>query len=190
MRFNKFWRTSLFGTMVLAGIVVPLHAQNPASTFEELRSGLKLKDKEKIEITDENGQKLKARVSSITSQTLTVTVGKTRRDFDETQVMSIRHRRPDPWWNGMLIGLGTGAAIAVSANLAWCHDSYDCGAGWYVSSAIGTGLMGMGIGSLIDFSIRKHEQVFERKSRTVNNTLRVAPIANKDTRGAKLSFRF
>ena len=90
--------------MILTALAVPLHAQGPVSTFEELRSGLKLKEKETIEITDENGQKFKARIASLTDQTLTITVHGNRREFTESQVSAIRHRKPDPWWNGMLIG--------------------------------------------------------------------------------------
>ena len=65
-------RLTLF-SFGLAGITTQLHAQAPATTFEELRDSLKLTDKESVEITDDTGFKYKARVIAITDRAITVT---------------------------------------------------------------------------------------------------------------------
>jgi len=188
MNGKRISTTGILALLLLGGIEVPAYAQATPSTFDEVRSNLTLKQNEKIEITDENGNRLKGRVESFSAQTLTVSVKGVRRDFKESQVLEIRHRKPDKWWNGMLIGLGTGAGSLLVGSAIGCRG--DCDSEWYATAAFGGGLYGMGIGALVDFMIKKNETVFSRKSPSKISTLSVAPFSTKTKTGAKLSFRF
>jgi len=174
--------------LLLSLMEIPAWAQTIPSTFEQLRFELTLNQNEKVEITDEKGNHLKGRIVAFTEQTLTVSAKGVRRDFKESQVFEIRHRKPDKWWNGMLIGLGTGAGSALVLTAAACRG--DCYGEIFAEAAVGGGIYGMGIGALIDFMIRKNETVFSRKGPSRMTTLNIAPFSNRVATGANLSFRF
>ena len=187
MNLRKILHKLLPG-LFLSLMAIPAWAQTTPSTFEQLRSDLTLKQDEKVEITDVTGDHLKGRILAFTGQTLTVSAKGVRRDFKESQVLEIRHRKPDKWWNGMLIGLGTGAGSGLVLAAYACRG--DCYGEVYAEAAVGGGIYGMGIGALIDFMIRKHETVFSRKSPSGITTLNIAPFSNRVATGANLSFRF
>jgi hypothetical protein len=168
----------------------PLHAQTPAMTFAELRTSLQLREGESIEVIENNGSGYKARMNAISDSTLGITADGVRRDLAETQVREIRHKRPEKWWNGMLIGLGAGlAAAAVGV-------STECGSNDSECSAITTAVfvpvfsgIGMGAGAAIDFAIKKQEAVFARPGNE-SRSLRITPILSKKTAGVAIVLGF
>jgi hypothetical protein len=82
-------------------------------------------------------------------------------------VREIRHRKPDKWWNGMLIGLEADAvATIVGVTTACSPNDAECDA---IATAVFLPIfagIGMGTGAAIDFAIKKHETVFSRSSST------------------------
>jgi hypothetical protein len=191
MNQNQILRVPLAVLLAVSALVTPLRAQTPASTFEELRANLKLKEKETIQITEDNGAKYNARVASISGQTLTITAKGIQRDLTESQVREIRHRRPDKWWNGMLIGLGAGvAATVVGVTTACGSNDPECDA---IATAVflpAFAGIGMGAGAAIDFAIKKHETVFARSSSTTSRSIRISPVLNKGNAGVRVAFGF
>jgi len=184
----EIMRTSTLALVFATAVIgAPLYGQSPASTFVELQSSLQLHDNEKIEITDNSGNKLKGRAAGLSADTLKVNLNGAPRDLSESQVLRIRHRKPDKWWNGMLIGLGVGMGTGIVLAAA-CDDW--CGDNAYLNGALGGGLWGMGIGAGIDFAVRKHETIFENPGAKKNVTLHVAPIVNQNTQGVRLAVRF
>jgi hypothetical protein len=176
--------------LALIGLSVQLQAQAPAATFAELRSRSILDEGESIELTDDNGTIYKARFAAITGNTLVITANGVRRDLMESQVREIRHRRPDKWWNGMLIGLGAGLGAAVVGVASECgpNDS-ECSA---ITTAVFVPVfagIGMGAGAAIDFAIRKRETVFTRKV-AANRSLQFSPILAHRTTGVRVLLRF
>jgi hypothetical protein len=181
----------LLAWLLLWGAPLQLRAQQtPATTFEELRSSLKLKEGESIDVTEDNGSKYKARLAAITDRTLAITANGVRRDLMESQVREIRRRRPDRLWNGMLIGMGAGIAAAAVGVAGQCgaNDS-ECTA---ITTAVFVPVfagIGLGAGAAIDFAIRKHETVFARPGGG-NSTINIAPILAGRTAGVRVLLSF
>jgi len=174
----------------LIGLATSIWAQPPVSTFKELQAGMKLKDNESIEITEQNGTKYKAKLAGISDQAISIIAKGTRRDLSESQVREIRHRRPDKWWNGMLIGLGAGLAVAAVGVSAQCSNDSECQAiatAVFVPTFAG---IGMGAGAAIDFAIRKHETVFARSRSGTNRGMHISPILNNGNTGVRVTFGF
>src|SRR5262245_27021552 len=126
MKGRRHLKQSLKNLILFVALTAPLHAQAPATSFEELRAGLKLKENETIEVTDQNGDKYKAKMRGLSADTISITAKGVQRDLTESQVREIRHRRPDKWWNGMLIGLGAGVAAAAVGVATECQNDSEC----------------------------------------------------------------
>ena len=184
-----FRRTLSVGGLI--GLATSIWAQTPVSTFKELQASMQLKDNESIEITEQNGTKYKAKLAGISEQAIAIMAKGTRRELSESQVSAIRHRRPDKWWNGMLIGLGAGLAAAVVGVTTECgsNDS-ECQAitaAVFIPTFAG---IGMGAGAAIDFVIRKHETVYARSGPGTNRGMRISPILNNGNTGVSVTFGF
>jgi hypothetical protein len=191
MKVNRMLGRTIWSLLALIGLAAPLRAQIPAASFEELRTSLKLKEGEKIEVTEDNGTKYKARFNALSGDTLVITANGAPRDLTESQVREIRHRRPDKWWNGMLIGMGAGIGAGIVGVATTCspNDS-EC-------EAIATAVLvpafagiGMGAGAAIDFAIKKHETVFARSGVAAKGSVRISPILNKKTAGVSVALQF
>jgi hypothetical protein len=175
--------------LLLIGIPIHADAQAPATSFEELRSSFKLQPGQSIEITDDAGRHFKARLAEISSRSLGVVVDGQRRDIQESAVREIRQRRPDKWWNGMLIGLGAGAATGFGIAATTCGNDSECR--FYatlVAVPVSAGI-GAGAGALIDFAIKKHDTIFARPG-AAGRGLTISPILSPDKKGVKLAFSF
>jgi hypothetical protein len=181
---------TLSAIVLLAALATPLPAQAPASTFEELRTTLRLNDKEPVEIIDTAGAKHKGTVTALSGMTLSTVVNGTPRDFLQSQVREIRQVRRDSLVNGALVGLlgGIGAgAIAVRASCG-PNDS-ECAA---IASLVFIPTFaagGIGLGMLTDGLIKKHETVFAGSS-AASRGFHIAPILGKKTAGVSVSFGF
>ena len=162
----------------------------PSNSFQELRSRLKLTEGESVQITDDSGKRFKAKLARISDRSISVIVSGVQRELPESSVWEIRHRQRDVWWNGMLIGLGAGAAIGAATVVASCGGDTEC---QFYALAVGVPLfagIGAGAGAGIDFAIRKHETVYARPNAAGQRGFRVSPILSKDAKGASLSFTF
>jgi len=190
MNSNRTLKSTLWGLVLLGATVMPLQAQTSANTFEGLRSSLKLKAGESIEITEDNGQKYKAKIAAISDRSIVVTRKGDQRELVESQVLQIRHKKPEKWWNGMLIGIGSGlAAAAVGVGIACDLPDPECQAivgSIFVPTFAGAGA---GIGAAIDRAISKHETVYSRSGVSLER-MRVTPILGKNTAAVRVSFGF
>ena len=179
----------LFSLLVFVGFAGPLRAQTPASTFDDLRSTLRLKTNETVEIFETTGVKRKVKIESVTDKSIFFTEQGIRGELAESQVLQIRHKKPEKWWNGMLIGLGAGVATTVVAVNRTCGSDGECD--FYATAVflpVFAGL-GMGIGAAADRVISSHETVFVQPN-SQGRTVRVSPILNKHNAGVNVSFRF
>jgi hypothetical protein len=123
---NGMLRRAIMASLLWTGLVAPIRAQNPAATFEELRTNNKLKEGETIEVTEASGTKFKARIAELSPKISVMTATGARRDLTESQVREIRHRRPDKLWNGMLIGTGIGLGIGLAIGTGEACESGSC----------------------------------------------------------------
>ena len=189
MNSHRTLKRTLWGLILLAGAGMPLHAQAPVNTFEELRTSLKLKTGESVEITEDNGQKYKAKISTISDRSIVVTRKGDPRELVESQVLQIRQKQPDKWWNGMLIGIGSGLAAAAAGVGITCDRDPECQAIAGLVFVPTFAAAGAGIGALIDSAISKHETVFARSGASLQR-IQVDPILGKQTAGVRVSFGF
>ena len=181
---------AICGQLLALGLAAPVCAQIPGTTFEDLRTSQRLKPGEKIEVTEENGTKYKARFAGLSDKTLEIDRSGAPRHLTEAEVREIRHRRPESRWNGMLIGMAAGAGAGLLLGLNVCDTVYpECEVAVAGLAALGAGC-GTGIGALVDAAIVKHDTVFTRPDRVSANTVRVSPLLNKSRAGATVTLQF
>jgi hypothetical protein len=193
MNRYRFLRLTLWCFGLLMGLTPALQAQAtaPAQTFEELQSGLKLKEGETIEITEASGRQYKAKIAAISRESLKIEMNGIERDLKESQVVEIRHRRPDKWYNGMLIGLGAGVGAAVIGVYKACGpNDPECSAIASLAFFPTFAGIGMGTGAAIDFAIKKYDTVYARPGLGSIRSLRIAPIVSRNTAGVSVSLGF
>src|SRR5262249_44861799 len=77
---------SIGSCLLLTGLGLPVYAQTPANSFEEMRAMPQVRIGEKVEVTDETGKKFKAAINGISDNSLDVTVHGIRRELWESQV--------------------------------------------------------------------------------------------------------
>jgi hypothetical protein len=189
----KQFRFFIFACLLPAGMSLPALAQNqapPSTSFEELRAKLRVRPDENVQITDQTGAKFNARITEIRDQAIAITVNGQRRELSESSVSEIRQRRPDRWWNGMLIGLGAGALTGALITANTCKNDSECR--FYmglVAIPLSAGI-GAGAGAAIDFGIKKYDTVYSRPGIPVRSGLSISPILSKDEKGIGVSFAF
>jgi len=108
------WRTDLV-LALMSNLVWAQEAnketEKTVRSFEELQTILKVG--QKVAVTDDRGGEIKGKVGELTASSLVVLAPVNRnRTFTKDSITKIR--RTDSSWNGALIGLGVGAAIAAA----------------------------------------------------------------------------
>ena len=188
MNRHRIWVLQACAWTLIAAVCLPSNAQSPAASFAELRS--KLKEGESVEITDDMGRKLKARISEILDHSITVTANGASRDFSDSAVQQIRKRRPDPRWNGVMIGLAAGVGAGAVAVLTTCPNDPECSV--YASLVFFPvfGGIGAGAGAAIDFAIKKYDTVYIRPGASTRVGLRFSPIRGKGNTGIRVALVF
>jgi hypothetical protein len=185
-------------TIRLASLCCLLLAASPGfaqvtettSSFESLGSASQLRNGERIEITDVTGKKLSAKFEGISESVLTARSGDSTLRFTKEDIAQIQRRKPERWWDGMLIGMGVGAASGAAAVAGICKRDSECSfyAGVVVIPIMAGG--GAGVGAIIDSLFHKNETVYSRDSGSVLRRLDVAPLVGKDMKGVQVSLSF
>jgi hypothetical protein len=183
-------------TLWLAGLCLMLTATSAfgqpaqsASSFESLQTG-RLRVGERIEITDLTGKRLSARFEGISGSVLTATSGNSTLRFTKEDIAQIQRRKPERWWDGMLIGMGVGAVSGFAGAASVCGNDSECS--FYTSAVLVPTFAGggAGIGALVDSLFHKNETVYSRSAASVLRRLDVAPLAGKDIKGVRVSLSF
>lgn len=101
----------------------------------------------------------------MTATAVTLRVGRRPRDFPVNEVVRVERRRPDSRRNGVLIGLGTGAAVGAligPADSQTCPASgVECGQGALLGTIAGA-LWGAAVGWVVDTARTAREVVYLR----------------------------
>ena len=93
-------------------------SQTVARSFAELEVRVKAGDT--VYVVDGSGRDTKGRIDLLSAASIQLTLDGRRREFLETDVIRVERRGPrDSIRNGLLIGLGTGAALGFLAGRAW-----------------------------------------------------------------------
>lgn len=155
----------------------------------------RVKEGQKVRITDDQGREWHGRIETLTPDSLVLlTKDRQRHDIRYATIVGI-DRPHDTLANGALIGLVSGAAFGMFAVIAEENAScepaafFSCGdptAAAYVVFPALTGAIGAGVGVGIDALIRRDPTLFRRGGSRVT----LAPSLGRGVRGLSLSVRW
>jgi hypothetical protein len=158
-------------------------AQPPARTFDELSRHLGRSDE--VWITDATGKETKSRIVTISASMLTVNTKQGPLDLQTGDIVRVRQRRPDPIWNGILIGALAGASYP----LWYFSRMYETGESLRENvDSVGVGAVtGACVGAWIDRRIRGKKTIYERSG---GRAMLITPDLSGGGVGVHVSFRF
>jgi len=149
--------------LLMGGAVALAQGPVPATTFAELQQRVTAGDR--LEVVDARSVRTAGTLVGVTASALTLRVGRRSRDFSANDVVRVDRRRPDPKRNGVLIGLGTGAAVGAligPADSQTCPTSgVECGQGALLGAIAGA-LWGAAVGWMVDTARTAREVVYLR----------------------------
>ncbi len=157
-RFLVIYALFAFGTSVL-------HAQEPATSLEQLN--LLMGEGDKITLVDSTGEKTSGKLHRVTQEGIDLVVRGRVKNFSEKDIQRITRKRPDSPLNGFLIGTGIGFGATLPLCVAYAN-SEGINMGLAVVNSALWGLVGGGIGALVDASIHEKQLVYVRKERAVS----------------------
>lgn len=155
------------------------------TSFEQLQ--LLVKPGDNILVTDASGKTTKGRLVDLSSASMGLVVGGTRRNLFQTDVREIRQWRRDSLKNGALIGTAVGGGIATLALAS--SGGCDCPETAIAAVALAAG-MGVGIGVGLDALIPTKQLIFFNPNRSSAGKFQIKPILNQSNRGVKIAFSF
>jgi hypothetical protein len=166
---GKHWggrRCSVFLMLFILGSGWVL-AQEPATSLDQLKILLKTGDK--VTLMDLSGQSITGRVERITPEALDLRVKDKVQTFDEKDLRQITQKKQDSVLNGILIGaaVGFGATLPVYLGIA---DEDEKGVA--VAASALWGLIGGGIGALVDASVTQKHLIYFRPRNKVSWSIR------------------
>ena len=148
--------------------------ERPPVRFADLQR--LLRPGQSVVVTDESGKDTQGTVSDITTSSLTL-LGPGGQTFGEAAVTKVTVR--DGVWNGVLIGLGVGAAIAALA----CRGS---DSGRYVTMACTVPLLGgPALGGVTDWFAQTSYEFLPQ-----HTAVRVSPLLGTERHGVLVSIGF
>jgi hypothetical protein len=177
--------------IAVASLFVLLLVPNTASAqtaADDIRG--RVKERQKVVITDAQGRELNGRIIQMTDSFLTVQQKDDTVDISYSDIVAIDRPR-DRLGNGALVGLAVGAAIggALGSSDAspesaspFCGMGIldDCGEHSVAAPVIATGILGMLIGVSVDALIRHDRHIYRRST----TRLQVAPRLSRRGAGA------
>ena len=100
--------------LLLAAAFPPaVHAQGIARTVDELR--LLVKPGDAVRLTDVSGHEVSGRILTLAPQSIELRVDGQSRQWNEADIASVSHRRPDSLANGAWWGFGIGVGLVSLA---------------------------------------------------------------------------
>lgn len=176
--------------LLIAAVAMAIPAtaggQAPVQSFDQLERVLKVG--QRVVVTDAEGRETKGKVQDLTSGQLVVQASDTR-TFREPDVLKIRRASVHGVRNGILAGLGIGAAVGVAGFAATYHSGDDAVYYW---AYIGTWLspaVGAGVGAIAGRAWG-NETVYIAPARTGAARVTVSPLLAKRATGLSVSVRF
>lgn len=170
--------------LLAAALPSSVRAQGIARTVDELR--LLVKAGDTVRVTDASGREVSGKIVTLAPQSIELRVDDNPQLWNEADIASVSHRRPDSLANGAWWGLGIGAGlVSLAVAVVGVEDGEEGGA----ALAIGFyGAVGAGIGTGIDALIKKWRVIYQKPATTTG--WHVEPIATPHAMGARLSVRF
>lgn len=140
---------------------------------------------DEVTIGHNAGHTVKGRILDLTPSTVRLVVNGQVFAFGQNNVAEIRQRRRDSLKNGLLWGLGIGAALGVLSDTAMEWE-------WGPISTVTYSLLGLPIGLGIDAAIKRDQVIYQRPSSTPTRRRRlsVAPFISPTGKGVSATVRF
>jgi hypothetical protein len=175
-------------------------AEQPASSFYELRDHAVVRVGDKIFLTDSEGDVIEGKIASLAWEDATLTLENAfkkrestlgARTFSEADIRRIEVEMNDSLANGALIGAAAGAGvILVPIAFAGGGNEYIGGyEAWFLGAAIVAGA-GAAIGAGIDAIIKERRLIFDATEHRSAWSLRVVPILSKHRKAVAISLSF
>jgi hypothetical protein len=173
-------RSSTISALALVLIVAQTaQAQELATTFDQLR--VLLKQDDTLTVTDSGGQRLRGKLSRLSSGLLILNISGAMREFHAGEIHTIQMRKADPLGNGALTGLAIGAGLAAAVAL----QPTGGGLGWIPLLAVVYGGIGSGIGAGVDALIERDRVIYARSSPSIS----IAPVFGNRRPGVFVAVR-
>jgi outer membrane lipoprotein SlyB len=186
MRAHTILRASALCLLLLSG-AAPGHAQELASSLEQLR--VLVRPGDNVRVTDTNGREMEAKVDRLSASSISLLVDGQAQTLEEGDILSIRQRKEDRLSNGARNGFISGAAFGLLVGLS--VQAYAGGnAGLVAAAAIGYGAIGAGIGVGIDAMITRDRIIYDGRARTSPPRVSVAPFVTPERKGVAVSLGF
>jgi hypothetical protein len=166
---GKHWgsrRCSVFLMLFILGSGWAL-AQEPATSLDQLKILLKTGDK--VTLMDLSGHSITGRIERIGPDALDLRVKDKVQTFAEKDLGQITQKKQDSALNGILIGAAVGFGAALPINLGIADESEK---GVAVAASALWGLIGGGIGALVDASVTQKQLVYFRPRSSVSWSIR------------------
>jgi hypothetical protein len=183
-------RVSVIGVVLTVGYARPGVAQPTVESFDQLSQVLK--PGVVVFVQDENGQRIKGKISALSGSGLELRTGGTsERTIAFPADRVTRVSRVDSRLNGFVIGAIAGAVPGIIGGMMfnqYCHnESADCPAAVPIAGGV-TALVGGGIGYAIDGAIDGQKLVFARRGAPAH--ARLIPMLGDHLAGVRLSLTF
>ena len=184
----EFWRRSALLSFLFTAMTQTAGAQGIAASFEQLQ--VLVKPGDTVTVTDTTGHETTGKLADLSSSTLGLLAGGTRRELSENDVRTIQQRRTDSLANGAIIGLAVGAGASAALVIAVAAvDSEEVDEG-LAALAIGAYAgIGAGIGVGVDALIRRRQVIYQHPS-TSGLQVGVAPWLTRQRKGVLVTLRF
>jgi hypothetical protein len=159
-------------------------AQEPVGSLEEVQKTLRPGDR--IRVDDGDGTMVDGHFGSISGSSLRLLRQGAVIELPETQISRIRRTRRES--DGILIGLGLGAAAGLSYVVLQCSGSSESGDCRRAGSVIMIGPSALA-GALVDRALRRFDTVFDRTAAS-STRVRLAPIVTRRRTGVALTLAY
>jgi hypothetical protein len=166
---EKHWggrRCSVFLMLFILGSGWVL-AQEPATALDQLKILLKTGDK--VTLMDLSGQSITGRIERISPDALDLRVKDKVQTFAEKDLRQITQKKQDSIFNGLLIGAAVGFGATLPVYLSLAEDDEK---GLAVAASALWGLIGSGIGALVDASVTQKQLIYFRPRNKVSWSVR------------------
>jgi hypothetical protein len=181
-------RACAFVAIVL--LLTPGHA-SAQTEADDIRA--RVKERQKVSITDDQGREVNGMIITIAADTLTLTRDKAPYVVVPYAQIARIDRPHDTLANGALIGFGVGAALGFGLiaaddlesceNPDWWGCSDPTGVSYVASTLLG-GALGTAVGVGVDALIRRDRGIYRRGERA---QVGLSPVLARGRRGAVLS---
>jgi hypothetical protein len=144
-----------------------LLAQEPATSLDELK--LIVGNGDRVTLMDPSGKSTSGQIEQIAPDAIKLSVGGKSVAFAEKDIRQITRRKQDSVWNGLAIGAGVGfgATLPLYLSLAGRNEK-----GLAVAASGLWGLIGGGIGAVVDACVTQKQMIYFRPKSKVSWSIR------------------